>query len=308
MCPGMNKTSLVALVFGIGTHQFVAHAQDAHPQLQVPSAMVASVLETAGPNAQGAPGAEEALLLGLALRDRVSIARNRSGDGVPTPHCRNASEGCDRRMQVFAGYMADAARARGLDPFLLGAMAVRESMLDPFAVGGIGELGILQINPRRSDAKQVRFMRDGAYRKRCRGAEGACQREIVEHAARILDQAMKACRGQLRAALGAYNSGRCGKSADYAARVLKERARLHAFARATARSPERLARLRNAGAVAAPAPILAGNAHHDVVQPLVSATREARIQRDIAPAQQGSAGPSRKVDGAPTRRRSGVAG
>jgi hypothetical protein len=304
----MNKRSIVALVFGLGTQQLVAHAQDAHSQLPMPSAMVSGVLQTTGPDAQQAPDAEDTLLLGLALRDRVSIARDQSGYGVPTPHCRNASEGCDRRMQAFARYMTDAARARGLDPFLLGAMAIRETMLDPFAVGGIGELGILQINPRRSDAKQVRFMRDGAYRKRCRGAEGACQREIVEHAAHILDQAMKACHGRVRAALGAYNSGRCDRSGDYAARVLKERAGLRAFVRATARSPERLARLRNAGAVGASAPLLASNARYEVQQPLVSATREARAQRDTTQAQQRSTGSSRKVRGAPTRRRVGVAG
>jgi hypothetical protein len=305
----MKTASLVALVFGIGTHQLVAHAQHAHPQLRMPSAVVASMLQTPRAKTLDAPGAGDTELLGLALRDRVSIARDRSGYGVPTPHCRNASEGCDQRMQEFAGYMADAARARGIDPFLLGAMAVRESMLDPFAVGGIGERGILQINPRRADAKQVRFMRDGAYRQRCRRSAGACQREIVEHAAHILDQAMKACRGQVRAALGAYNSGRCGKSADYATRVLKERAALRAFARATARSPERLARLRNnADPVTDSAPLLADNARQEGLRTPVSTTSQGHVQRDTTPRQQRATGASRKVDGAPSRRRAGIAG
>jgi membrane-bound lytic murein transglycosylase MltF len=119
--------------------------------------------------------------------------------------------------------MITASRSHRLDTWLMAAMALKESGLNPFARGGIGELGILQINPNRSDAKEVRFIVDSAYRERCKGTPGACQREIVDHAARVLVEALDMCQGDIVLALGAYNTGRCGGNPDYAERVLRER-------------------------------------------------------------------------------------
>ena len=157
------------------------------------------------------------------MTERIAVGHNRLGNLVPVRHCRRAKEGCDRRLTEFAHYLVDVGHAHGLDPWLMAAMAFRESGMNPFARGAIGELGILQINPGRRDARQVRFIRDGWYRQRCRKQAGACQREIVEHAAQVLTKALAMCGGDLRAALGAYNSGHCTGGKRYAKRVLQER-------------------------------------------------------------------------------------
>jgi hypothetical protein len=216
------------LVAVLARHQELVQAQP--PAALTREALVPSLPV---PPAPAAPD-PEAEALSAALQERISVGRDRAGRGIPAKHCRNADEGCDRRLLAFAEYMTEVGEARGLDPWLLGAMALRESTLNPFQRGAIGELGILQINPRRADAKQVRFMRDASYRKTCESTPGACQREIVEHAAHILEQALDACRGRLGAALGAYNTGRCGGNSDYTRKVLRERNALRAAARAQA--------------------------------------------------------------------------
>jgi hypothetical protein len=162
-------------------------------------------------------------ILQSAMRERISVGHNRNGAAVPIGHCRHAKEGCDRRLAEFAHYLVDAGQAYGIDPWLMAAMAFRESGLNPFAKGALGELGILQINPGRRDARQVRFIRDDWYRKRCHKEPGACQREVVQHAAHVLSRSLDLCGGNLPAALGAYNTGHCGGSKKYAKRVLLER-------------------------------------------------------------------------------------
>jgi hypothetical protein len=214
---GMKHPGLVLLALGLTASPIVAHAEDAlsttvtsHALASRELAMneVVASLERPAPEVRD-QSANTVETIAIALRDRVSIAHDQAGHGVPAAHCREASSGCDRRMHLFAEYLVEAGQARQIDPWLLAAIAVRETMLNPFAVGSVGELGILQINPARRDAKQVRFIRDARYRKQCRSVEGACQREIVEHAASILAQNMNACQGRTRLALGAYNSGRC---------------------------------------------------------------------------------------------------
>jgi soluble lytic murein transglycosylase-like protein len=170
--------------------------------------------------------ATEAPLLQAALEARISIGRDRTGRLVPVIHCRKAREGCERRLAEFAGYLISASQTQKLDTWLIAAIALKESGLNPFARGGIGELGILQINPKRRDASRVRFMRDPTYREQCRNLPGACQREIVFHAAHILREALTMCRSNLVNALGAYNTGRCGGNPAYADRVLRERSDL----------------------------------------------------------------------------------
>jgi hypothetical protein len=146
----------------------------------------------------------------------------RTGRTIPAIHCRHAAEGCEQRLGQFARYLVSAAQNHGLDPWLLAAMAFKESGFNPFAMGAIGELGILQINPGRRDAKQVRFIRDEWYRNRCRKQPGACQQEVVNHAAHVLARSVALCKGDLEAALGAYNTGRCNGNARYTKRVLTE--------------------------------------------------------------------------------------
>jgi hypothetical protein len=162
-------------------------------------------------------------LLHHAMLSRIAVSTDRrTGRAIPAFHCRHAAEGCEQRLGRFAGYLVSAGTAHGLDPWLLAAMAFRESGFNPFAMGSLGELGILQIHPKRRDAKQVRFIRDEWYRNRCRREPGACQQEIVNHAAQVLARSVALCGGDLEAALGAYNTGRCNGKSRYTKRVLTE--------------------------------------------------------------------------------------
>jgi hypothetical protein len=161
-------------------------------------------------------------LLSSAMRSRITVSQDKSGKTIPAIHCRHAVGGCDQRLNVFAQYLVDVGSAHGLDPWLMAAMAFKESGFNPFAMGSLGEMGILQINPERRDARTVRFIRDQWYRQRCRKEPGNCQREVVEHAAQVLGRSFERCGRDVTDALGAYNTGRCGGNDRYAKRVLGE--------------------------------------------------------------------------------------
>lgn len=163
-------------------------------------------------------------MLRVAMEARISLGLNqRSGLTVPAAHCRHAAGGCERRLSEFARYLVEAGDRHGVDPWLMAAMAYRESGFNPFAMGSLGELGILQIHPAGPTAMSVRFMRDEWYRRRCRREPGACQEEVVDHAARLLSKTLQQCGGDVNDALGAYNTGRCGGNDRYSKRILKDR-------------------------------------------------------------------------------------
>jgi Transglycosylase SLT domain len=208
----MYRTRFVFLVFAIAcaSSVSVARSQDA-AQHQ-------------------APEGDSVALLQAALLSRVSLGNDRKGHPVYAAHCRHAAGGCDQRLAAFARYLVDAGETFGIDPWLMAAMAFKESGLNPFARGAKGELGILQIHPKRRDARQVRFIRDGWYRMRCHHEPGACQREVVRHAAQVLARSLSLCGGDMSAALGAYNTGRCGGNRRYSKSVLMERGELRRMA------------------------------------------------------------------------------
>jgi|GEM_PF-2139177 len=180
----------------------------------------------------------DAALIQEALRSRLTVhVHQRTGERTATKHCRHAAEGCDTRLAEFSKYMLESSEQYGLDPWLLAAMAFRESGLNPFAVGTRGEKGILQLHPKNKRAQTVRFVQDATYRARCQREAGACQREVVERAAFILASSLNKCGRDLEKALGMYNTGRCGGSLTYAKRVLAERARLMSLAGVDATAP-----------------------------------------------------------------------
>ena len=171
-----------------------------------------------------ASDSEVAYQLGQAMRARIAVSYNqRSGKTIPAYHCRHAPEGCEQRLSTFAQYLVEAGSQYGVDPWLMAAMAFKESGFNPFALGSLGEMGILQINPERRDAKHVRFIRDEWYRRRCRKEPGACQREVIHHAAQLLGRAIEKCGRDTNDALGMYNTGRCGGNDRYSKRILGER-------------------------------------------------------------------------------------
>ena len=190
-------------------------------------ALVAAMITWSHARAQGGVATPIPTLLLTAMQQRIAVSVSKhSGRAIPAYHCRHAPGGCEERLKAFAEYLASSGQRFGLDPWLMGAMAIKESGMNPFALGSLGEMGILQINPGRRDAKEVRFIRDKWYRTRCRKEPGACQQEVVEHAAQVLQRSLARCNGDLVDALGAYNTGRCGGNLRYAKRVLTERGEL----------------------------------------------------------------------------------
>lgn len=174
--------------------------------------------ERAGPSA---------LALARALDARLTVWRS-GGRRVYVGHCRRARVTCRARVVALARVIARVGVRHGVDPFLLAAMALRESGLNPFAEGAAGERGIVQLHP-RGVGSRVRFVRNEGYRERCAREADACQEEVVDAGARLIAASMARC-GGTREALGAYNSGAC-QATSYGDRVLEERASLVALAK-----------------------------------------------------------------------------
>ena len=202
----------------------------------VMGAMVApeAVIAQGGQSEAAEPGpADPAVVaLGRALDRRMTVwATDRRV--VYVSHCRHARGGCPERVASFARLIGEAAQRHHLDPFLLAAVAVRESGMDPTAQGGGGERGIVQLHPRGSGAR-VRYVRSEAYRRSCSRRPDACQAEVLEAGASLLSRSIDRC-GGVREGLGAYNRGVCGPT-SYADRVMSERQRLLRLAKTDART------------------------------------------------------------------------
>jgi hypothetical protein len=166
---------------------------------------------------------ERVVAVARALDARLTVWKKPDGSVVHARHCRAVRQGCRARIVKFSQWMVEVADAHDLDPFLLAAMAIRESGLDPFAAGSIGERGLIQLHP-RGVGRSVRFVQSEAYRRHCRHRPGACQHEVLEAGARLAARSIEHC-GGVAEGLGAYNSGVCGENA-YSRRVLKEHAKL----------------------------------------------------------------------------------
>ena len=173
-------------------------------------------------NAVQADADPAVLALARALDRRMTVWRT-DQRVVYVHHCRSANGGCQERVTTFARMIGEASERHGIDPFLLAAVAVRESGMDPTAAGAAGERGIVQLHPRGTGAR-VRYVRSEAYRRYCARRPDACQDEVLDAGARLLASSITRC-GGVREGLGAYNRGECGET-GYARRVMSERQRL----------------------------------------------------------------------------------
>jgi hypothetical protein len=166
----------------------------------------------------------EARALARAFEARLTVHTRADGTRVLARRCREGPVPCRERLAVFAALIHEAARRHGLDPYLLAALAMRESGLDPAALGRNREAGIVQLHPRGA-GRDVRYVQDDAYRERCQAEVDACQGPVLERGASTLARAIEEC-GGLVAGLGAYATGHCTEHARHARRVLDERDRL----------------------------------------------------------------------------------
>lgn len=175
-----------------------------------------------------APAAKAQSTLYDKITEALTVWTTPSGQRVTVAHCRYARMGCAKRIELLASWIKDAASRHGVDPLVLSAIALHESGMNPFAVGGVGEAGIMQLHP-RGVGRKVRFVRDERYRDQCKRAPGACQKEVIERAAILLATATKKC-GSVARALGYYNTGHCQEN-GYAGRVMHRHAQLSGLIR-----------------------------------------------------------------------------
>ncbi len=180
----------------------------------------------------GLPEPDSALV--AAIRRELSINLP-NGSTAPVGHCLRAGprmdgndrwQRCQRRVSLFAQYFQAAGAEHGVDPWVLAAMARRESAYYPGASGSVGEYGIMQLHP-RGVGRDVRYVSNARFRAACRRVPGACQEEVVNVGADLLGRSLRHC-GTIEAALGAYNTGRCGGSEGYTQRVLRVVERMRA--------------------------------------------------------------------------------
>jgi len=163
-----------------------------------------------------------------ALERRLTVWTKPDGTPVFARSCRNGPVDCRERIAVLAALIEETATRNELDPWLFAALAVRESGLNPSAIGARGEAGIVQLHP-RGVGQGVRYVEDADYREQCQQRVDACQRPVLEKGARALRDAIHDCGGVI-AGLGKYASGRCLPGASYIDGVIEERDRLRQLA------------------------------------------------------------------------------
>ena len=164
-----------------------------------------------------------ALSVARAFDERLTIWQGPDGTRTYAGHCRTAPGGCRTRIALFSQLIARISRQQDVDPFLVAAVVLRESGLNPFAEGGVGERGIVQLHPQGA-GRDVEFVQSEPYRQRCRSTPDTCQGEVLRVGITLLADSIRRC-GDIEAGLGMYNGGTC-ESTSYIRRVLSERSRL----------------------------------------------------------------------------------
>jgi hypothetical protein len=146
----------------------------------------------------------------------VLVEHFRLGSGHFVLHCRRAHGGCEARARRMAALFVHAGRDHDVDPWLLTAIALRESGGNPDAIGARGEAGLMQLHPQSRAGRLAAQL--------CAETPAHCPAIQIDGAARVLRASIDAC-GSEAAALGRYNTGRCGENA-YAVSVLARRDRM----------------------------------------------------------------------------------
>lgn len=164
--------------------------------------------------AETVSGQRPALVGSAGSLERALLVHLRLPSGRQLRHCR---PGCEEHAHRLALAFREAGAAWSVDPWLLAAVAVRESSLRVDALGRAGERGIMQIHPRSRAGLELA--------RRCRAA---CDHvhESADVAAELLARSLQLC-GSEASALARYNAGRCSPDGSpYARSILRIRDRL----------------------------------------------------------------------------------
>lgn len=153
---------------------------------------------------------ERALLSFVTLDDRGHVAN----------HCAHAPRGCAARIHRIAVAFTAAGHFYEVDPWLIAAIATRESGLNPDALGrSHGELGLLQLHPQGVAARYAR--QEAAH-----GVDWGTA--LVRGGVWLLATCLLREHGDVPRALARYHTGHTGSHAGevYARLVLERRDRL----------------------------------------------------------------------------------
>ena len=122
------------------------------------------------------------------------------------------------RAREIAAHLINAAKLHDVDPFLLTALAYRESTFDQAAVSAEASFGLLQVNVRG-------WGREALHR--CLVRPGECLWWQAFYGAHAFSHYKRKCGTEGRA-LTAYRTGRCGPPGPEAMKVLDVRRQLRA--------------------------------------------------------------------------------
>ena len=154
---------------------------------------------------------------------RLTLRYDNDGNPVYAGSCRTDHFGCEERIRIIAEMIVYESNIQGVDPWIVASIIWKESRFYPFARGGVGERGVMQLHPRNSRFRQVQFVHSPWYRRRCRRRLGNCQEEIIEAGVTLLRANVDSCDGYLYRGLTQYNTGQCLFRNRYARRVFQQR-------------------------------------------------------------------------------------
>ncbi len=127
---------------------------------------------------------------------------------------------CEAHAHEFAALCESVGRQAGVDPWLLCAVAGRESDFDWDRTNAAGDFGAFQLNPRERWGKRARTW--------CELQPEQCHLAQTVEAAHLLRFERGRC-GSWRGALAAYHRGKSctdARGLEYAARVMRVRREL----------------------------------------------------------------------------------
>lgn len=157
-----------------------------------------------------------------AVLENLQMRTDRDGNSVYVGWCRSNQNrySCEANIESIVSTIVFESVYEGVDPWIIAAITWKETRFSAFAVGGVGERGVMQLHPRNSRFNHVRFLHGGEwYRNSCRQEKGLCQGEVIREGVQLFADSLDRCQS-VRGALTMYNTGKCDwRGHRYATRV-----------------------------------------------------------------------------------------